>query len=340
VKALVFVGPGEMEVVERPDPRPSRGEVLIAVRAAGICGSDVHGYLGLTGRRQPGTVMGHEAAGEVVEVGPDVSSVQAGERVVLRSILTCGRCEPCRRGQSNVCADRRGLGMQLDGAYADVIVVPEALALRLPESLRYEEGALVEPLAVALHAVNITPFKLMDVVVVVGAGPIGLLTLLAARLGGAGTVIVTDRSPHRLAVARELGASLTIDVRATDPVAAVLLATAGRGADAVFEAAGISATVAQSLAVVRAGGQVTWIGNSAPTVELPMQELVTRELTLRGSYGFTVEFEGAVDLLASGRIDGRRLIERTAALDEGPNLFRALGDGTLDAVKVVLVPNG
>lgn len=283
--------------------------------------------------------MGHEAAGDVVEVGPDVASVRAGERVVLRSILPCGRCEPCRRGQSNVCADRRGLGMHFDGAYAEQIVVPEALALRLPDSLTYEEGAVIEPLAVAMHAVNITPFALMDVVVVVGAGPIGLLTLLAARLRGAGTVVITDRSPHRLAVARELGASLTIDVGTTEPVGAVQLATDGRGADAVFEAVGISATVAQSLAVARPGGQVTWIGNSAPTVELPMQEMVTRELTLRGSYGFAGEFQQAADVLASGRIDVRPLIERRAPLDEGPSLFRELGDGTLDAVKVVFVPN-
>lgn len=339
MKALVFVGPGEMEVVERPDPRPGRGEVLVAIRAAGICGSDVHGYVGLTGRRRPGVVMGHEAAGDVVEVGPDVASVRAGERVVLRSILPCGRCEPCRRGQSNVCTDRRGLGMHLDGAYAEQIVVPEALALRLPDSLTYEEGALIEPLAVAMHAVNITPFALMDVVVVVGAGPIGLLTLLAARLRGAGTVVITDRSPHRLAVARELGASLTIDVGTTEPVGAVQLATEGRGADAVFEAVGISATVAQSLAVARPGGQVTWIGNSAPTVELPMQEMVTRELTLRGSYGFAGEFQQATDALASGRIEVRRLIERRAPLDEGPSLFRELGDGTLDAVKVILLPS-
>ena len=338
MKALVFVGPGVMELLERPDLRPGRGEVVVAVRAAGICGSDVHGYVGSTGRRRPGVVMGHEAAGDVVEVGPEVASVQVGERVFLGSILPCGRCEPCRRGQSNVCADRRGLGMHLDGAYAEQIVVPEALALRLPDSLSYEQGALIEPLAVAMHAVNITPFELMDVVVVVGAGPIGLLTLLAARLRGAGSVIVTDRSPHRLSVARELGASLTIEVGSTEPIGAVQLATQGRGADAVFEAVGISATVAQSLAVARAGGQVTWIGNSAPTVELPMQELVTRELTLRGSYGFTGEFQQAADLLSSGRIDVRRLIERRAPLDEGPSLFRELGDGSLDAVKVVFVP--
>ena len=339
MKALVFVGPGEMAVLERPDRPPGHGEVLVTVRASGICGSDVHGYLGLTGRRQPGTIMGHEAAGLVLETGPDVSVARVGDRVALRSILACGTCGPCQQGRSNVCADRRGLGMQFDGAHAERSVVPEALAVPIPDSLSFEEAALAEPLAVALHAVAITPLELSDTVAIVGAGPIGLLTLLALRRRGVRSVAITDRSPHRLAAARELGADLAIDVGSSDPVPAILVATGGLGADVVFEAVGITATVAQSLAVARTGGHVTWIGNSAPTVDLPMQDMVTRELTLRGSYAFAGEFEEAIDLLATGQIDVRPLIELTARLDEGPELFRRLGDGTLDAVKVVLIPS-
>jgi L-iditol 2-dehydrogenase len=340
MKALVFIGPGEMAVQDRPEPRPGPGDVVVAVRASGICGSDVHGYLGRTGRRHPGMVMGHEAAGEILEAGPDVGSLKAGDRVVLRSVLACGACDACRRGQSNICASSRGLGMHFDGAYAERIVVPAALAVQLPGPLTYEQGALVEPLAVALHAVSITPLEAADVVVIVGAGSIGLLTLLAIGRDRAGAVIVTDRSAHRLAVARDLGASLAIDVGTTDPVAAVQDLTGGHGADVVFEAVGISATVAQSIALARPGGQVTWIGNCAPVVELPMQEMVTRELTLRGSYAFTGEFEEAIDAQVAGRIDVRRLIERRAPLDEAPALFRELGSGALDAVKVVLLPNG
>jgi L-iditol 2-dehydrogenase len=339
VKALVFVGPGEMAVLERPDRHPGSGEALVAVRAAGICGSDVHGYLGLTGRRQPGTVMGHEAAGLVLETGPGVTGAQAGDRVALRSILACGACQPCRRGRPNVCENRQGLGMQFDGAYAERMVVPEALAVPIPDSLSFEEAALAEPLAVALHAVAITPLEPSDAVAIVGAGPIGLLTLLALRLRGVRSVAITDRSPHRLAVARDLGADLAIEVGSSDPVPAILGATGGRGADVVFEAVGITATVAQSLAVAQTGGHVTWIGNSAPTVDLPMQDMVTRELTLRGSYAFAGEFEEAIDLLATDRIDVRPLIERTAQLDDGPEVFRRLGDGTLDAVKVVIIPS-
>jgi L-iditol 2-dehydrogenase len=340
MRALVFVGPGEMTVMERPDRRPRRGEVLIGVRASGICGSDVHGYLGLTGRRRPGVVMGHEAAGEVLEIGPDVTGVAVGDRVVLRSILPCGRCQPCAQGQPNVCEHRQGLGMQIDGAYAERMVVPAALAVHLPDVLPYERAALVEPLAVALHAVAITPLEPHDSVVIVGAGPIGLLTLLAIRLRGSRLVAITDRQPHRLSVARAHGADLAIDVGVSDPVEAIREATNGRGADVVFEAVGITATVTQSLAVVRTGGNVTWIGNAAPTVELPMQDMVTRELTLRGSYAFAGEFDEAIDLLATGRIDARPLIELTASLDDAPDIFRRLGDGTLDAIKVVLLPSG
>ncbi len=340
MKALVFVGPGEMPLRDHPDPSPAAGEVVVAVRAAGICGSDVHGYLGATGRRRPGIVMGHEAAGDVVDVGRGVTSVKAGDRVVLRSILSCGRCERCLRGQPNLCLDRRGLGMHFDGAYAERIAVPEALVVPMPDTLSYEEGALVEPLAVAMHAVNITPFALLEFVVVVGAGAIGLLTLLAARLRGAGSIVVTDQSAHRLAVARSLGADLSVDVTAQDPVEIVQAATDGRGADAVLEAVGIGATASQSLRLVRSGGNVTWIGNSAPLVELPMQELVTRELTLRGSYAFREEFEQAADAIAEGTIDVRPLIERKAPLDEGSDVFRELGAGELDAIKVVLMPNG
>ena len=340
MRALVFTGPGEMPLQERPDPKPGAGEVVVAVRASGICGSDVHGYLGATGRRRPGVVMGHEAAGDVVATGPGVTAAREGDRVALRSILACGRCERCRRGEPNICADRKGMGMHFDGAYAEQIVVPEALVLPLADTLTYENGALIEPLAVAMHAVNRTPFELMDLVVVVGAGAIGLLTMLAARFRGAGSIFVTDLSSHRLEVARSLGADLTIDVGSTDPVAAIAAATEGRGADAVFEAVGIDATVAQSMAVARPGGQVTWIGTSAPYVEMPMQTLVTGELTVRGAYGFADEFEQAAEAIAAGSIDIRGLIERVAPLEDGPDLFRRLGEGSMSAVKVVLAPNG
>ncbi|MFL5778774.1 MAG: alcohol dehydrogenase catalytic domain-containing protein [Chloroflexota bacterium] len=333
MKALVFEAPSRLAIHDRPDPTVGAGEVLVAVRAAGICGSDVHGYVGASGRRRPGIVMGHEAAGEVVAAGEGVSAFRAGDRVALRSVLACGACEACRAGRRNLCHRRRGLGMDLDGAYADAVSVPEALAVSLPSSLSYEEGALVEPLAVALHAVDLTPMPTGADVAIVGAGAIGLLTLLAARLAGAGTIRITDRSRHRLEVASSLGADETVLV----PSAAGGDADERR-ADVVFEAVGSSDSARQSLAMVRPGGDVTWIGNAAPTVEIGMQDVVTREVTLRGSYAYDREFDLAVAALAAGRIDVRPLIERIAPLESGPAVFADLAAGRLDAAKVILVP--
>jgi len=338
VRVLVFEGPWQMALHERPSRSPAADEVVVAVHAAGICGSDVHGYVGATGRRKPGVVMGHEAAGEVLEVGSEVETVRPGDRVALRSILPCGECDACRRGDANVCENRRGLGMQIDGAYADEVVVPASLALRIPDDVTYGQAAVIEPLGVALHAVALTPFTPDDDVAIVGAGAIGLLSLLAVRDRGAARIVVTDRSRHRLALAHRLGADVTIDANKGDAAAEIRRATDGRGADAVIEAVGIAATVQQSIAGARAGGHVTWVGNSAPSVEIPMQDVVTRELRIRGAYGSTTEFDEAADLVASGRIDVTPLIELVAPLDDAPAIFRALGEGRLEAAKVIVEP--
>ncbi len=338
MRALVYEGAWQMPLRQVADPQPGPGEVVVAVAASGVCGSDVHGFMGTTGRRKPPIVMGHEFSGTIAAVGEGVAGHGVGDRVIVQPLLTCGVCANCRAGLPNICLNRRGIGMNVDGAYADAVRVPQQLLYPLPEGLSWEQGAMVEPLAVALRAVNLTPLALGDTVVVIGAGPIGLLTLLAARLKGAGTVIVTDLSPHRLAMARRLGADATINPREGDPLAAVRERTGGVGAHATIEAVGAGATVEQSLALVRTGGHVTWIGNSQPRVELNMQEVVTRELTIRGTYGYAEEFDRAIETLRTGRIDVAPLIERIAPLEEGPALVHDLAEGSLDAVKVILKP--
>jgi L-iditol 2-dehydrogenase len=337
MRALVYDGPERLRLEQRADPVPSPGEVVVAVRTSGICGSDVHGYLGTTGRRRPGVVMGHEAAGVVSGVGAGVTTVVPGDHVVLRSILPCGACEQCRRSRPNVCLNRRGVGMHLDGAYADTVVLPEDALLRMPADVAFEEAALVEPLAVAMHAVAITPMAPGDAVAIIGAGPIGLLTLLAVRVLDIGRIHVTDRSSHRLEVARALGATSTSDVTQADAVRDIIDVTGGSGADVVFEAVGSSPTVDQSVRAARVGAQVTWIGNSDPRVELGMQDVVTRELTLRGAYGYVDEFEVAARAIADRSVDVRPLIEHRAPLDDAIQLFADLAHGRLDAVKVILV---
>ena len=327
-----------MPLREVEPPAPGPDDVVVAVRAAGVCGSDVHGFTGSTGRRTPGIVMGHEFAGTIASTGTAVQGYAPGDRVVVQPLTTCGACEMCLAGRPNVCRNRTLIGMHTHGAYAEAVRVPQRQLYRLPEGLSWEQGSLVEPLSVALHAANLTPLSLMDTVVIVGAGTIGLLALLAARLKGAGTIIVTDRIAHRLDLARQLGADIVVNAAERDPVAVVQDATNGAGAHAAIEAVGISATVQQALAVTRIGGHVTWIGNSAPEVTLNMQQVVTREITIRGTYGFNQEFAQAIDALHSGRIDATPLIERVAPLEDGPQIVHDLAKGTLDLAKVVLTP--
>ena len=216
-----------MTLEEVPDPVPGPGEVLVSVHAVGICGSDVHGFIGKTGRRKPPMVMGHEATGVVAQVGAGVTHFKPGDRVVLNPILSCDVCRNCRAGRPNICLDRHALGVDLPGAYADYVQLAERMLWPMPDELSFVAGALVEPLAVAMHAVNLTPIRLMDTVAIVGAGTIGLLTLMAAKLAGAGTVIVTDKSVHRLDVAKRLGADVTINVDKEEPLPIVQSLTHG-----------------------------------------------------------------------------------------------------------------
>lgn len=319
-------------------PEPGSEDVIVAVEAAGICGSDVHGYTGSTGRRFKGIAMGHEFSGQIQAVGAGVTAHKVGDRVIVHPILTCGECAQCLAGRPNICVKRQLIGIHQHGAYAESVRVPQGQIYHLPDHLTYEQGAFAEPLGIAMHAVKKTPFTPTDTVVIVGSGPIGLLTLLAAKRKGAGQIIVTDRVASRLKRAKQLGADEVINVAEQDVVARVRELTQGAGADVAIEAVGITATVQQALAVTRTAGNITWIGNAQPEVSLNMQDVVGREITIRGVYGFYEEFGEAINALASGEIDVRPLIDRVASLEEGPEIFHDLAEGTLDAVKVILHP--
>ncbi|MFL5802249.1 MAG: zinc-binding dehydrogenase [Roseiflexaceae bacterium] len=339
MRALVYEGPWQMPLRQIEPPAPGPTDVVVAVQAVGVCGSDVHGFMGTTGRRKPPIVMGHEFSGVIRAVGEQVAGHRAGERVVVHPLQTCGSCPACRAGRPNICVNRKGLGISMDGAYAESVRVPQQMLYALPDAMSWEQGALVEPLAVAMHAVNLTPIALMDTLVIIGAGTIGLLALVCARRRGAGTIIMTDRSPHRLATAQRLGADVVVNIAEQDPLALVQAHTGGLGAHAVIEAVGATPAVKQSLAVVCNGGHVTWIGNSQPEVEINMQQIVTRELTVRGAYCFDEEFGRSIELIRrSDTFDITQLIEVVAPLDEGPQLVHDLAKGSLEAVKVILKP--
>jgi L-iditol 2-dehydrogenase len=257
----------------------------------------------------------------------------------------CGRCEYCREGREHLCSQMRFLGSasrfpHVQGMFQEYFVMGERQCYPVTGDVSLGELAFAEPLAVALHAVNLTPIYLMDTVVVVGAGTIGLLTLMAARLAGPGTVIVTDKSAHRLDVARRLGADVTINVDQEQPLPIVQDLTGGAGADAVIEAVGYSATVQQALSLVRPGGHVTWIGNSQPNIEMNMQSVVTREVTVQGAYTFHDEFRQSIAAIASGRMNPQSLIEGSVnTLEDTLGVIRDLAEGKKDPVKVVFRPD-
>ncbi len=343
MKALVLTHYNHFEYQEAPRPDVGAEGVLIEVKACGICGSDVHGMDGSSGRRRPPIIMGHEASGVIAEVGQGVTGFQSGDRVTFDSTIYCGRCHFCRQGAVNLCDDRRVLGVSCEefrqeGAFAQFVSVPQHIVYRLPETLSFEHAAMVEPASVAVHGVGRLPIQLGDTALVVGTGMIGLLALQALKAAGCGRIIGVDLSPSRLELARQLGADETINPKEVDVVPYIMKATDGRGIDVAVEAVGAEATVAAAVGSVRKGGSVALIGNLAPQFEVAVQTVVTRQLTLFGSYASAGEYPRCLEMIARGSLDVDPLISAVAPLAEGPGWFKRLYDAEDGLMKVILTP--
>jgi L-iditol 2-dehydrogenase len=343
MKALLLSEYKKLDIVDLPAPQPAEDELLIRIRACGICGSDVHGYDGSTGRRLPPIVMGHEAAGIVESVGSAVDNFHAGDRVAFDSTVFCGKCFYCLRGQINLCENREVIGVSTPsfrrmGAFAEFVTVPARMACHLPKSMPYAHAAMIEAVSVAVHAVSLTPIAPDDAVVVVGAGMIGLLTLQAVRAAGAGRVFVLDLDDSRLELARCLGATQTFNSRNADVLTQILDLTSGRGADAALECVGSTVPVKLALESVRKGGCVTLIGNVAPTVELGLQSAVTRQIRLQGSCASSGEYPASISLMSRGAVRVEPLISAVAPLEDGASWFRRLYEREPGLLKVVLEP--
>lgn len=316
---------------------------MIQVAACGICGSDVHGYDGSTGRRIPPIVMGHEAAGIVTAVGAEVTSVSPGDRVTFDSTVYCARCEFCLRGEVNLCENRQVVGVSCDeyrraGAFAEYITVPEYIVYKLPPSLSFADAAMLEAASVSLHAVKLSRIEGGDTALVIGAGMIGLLTLQAARVAGCSRVFVADVDGTRLDMAATLGAAETLRASETDLVREVLRLTNGRGVDVVLEAVGRAETVWAAIECARKGGTVTLIGNLAADVSIPSQKVVTRQIRLQGSCASAGEYPDAIDLVSSGKIKVSPMISAVAPLRDGPRWFERLYAHEPNLMKVILDP--
>ncbi len=340
MRALMYLGTRKMEMQEVEEPRVSPGHVVLKVGAASICGSDLHGFLGKSAKRVPPLVMGHEFTGEVVAPDRGAEGLSVGDRVTINPILSCGRCEECLRGRTSICPRRTVIGIEHPGAFAGYVSVPAESCFKLPDHVGDLEGSMVESLSNALHIFDRSLHGFIRSVAVIGAGTQGLLALQVARHIGATRIAVTDMVPSRLELASRLGATHVIDVRAEDPVEAVIEMTDGQGVDLSVEAVGHTATQEQAVRMLRQGGEAVLLGLGA---EAPMSidgvAMVNRELVVRGSYAYTsLDFAYSLELISTGRIDVASMVV-ARDLEEGPGIFTKLVDDPGDLIKVSLVPN-
>jgi L-iditol 2-dehydrogenase len=345
MKALLLSEYNNLAIAELDAPVPGPDELLIQVAACGICGSDVHGYDGSSGRRIPPIVMGHEAAGTVVAIGSDVRNFAPGDRVTFDSTVFCGVCDFCRAGDVNLCNDRQVIGVSCGeyrraGAFAEFLTVPERVAYHLPDELSFPDAAMLEAVSVALHGVAVSEMKGDETVLVIGAGMIGLLLLQAARTTGyaSACVYVSDVDATRLALASDLRADATFLATGSDLTAEIMKRTQGRGVDIVLEAVGRDETIATAIDCVRKGGTVVLVGNISPQVNLPLQKVVSRQIRLQGSCASAGEYPDAMDLIASGKIKVAPLITAIAPLADGPQWFERLHSREPNLMKIVLDP--
>ncbi len=348
MKALLLTAPSSLTVTDLETPEPDAGEVRVRIAACGICGSDVHGYTGSTGRRIPPLVMGHEAAGIIDAVGKNVSGELIGQRVALDSTVFCGECEFCCNGKENLCTHRQVLGVSCDtyrrqGCFAEYAIVPERCVYPLPEQMGFVAASLLEPLTIGLQAVrlgNASPATRSAVVI--GAGTIGLAIIVALKSYGVQRVAAVDLDASRLNEAREFGADAVFEA---DQITAKQLAEWGAssadtdGADLVLEAVGAAASVETAIHAVTRGGTVVLVGNVSPAVELPLQTVVTRQIRLQGSCASAGCYPEAIELAASGAVDLSRFVSRVAPLEDGIDWFERLHNREPGVLKVVLQPS-
>ena len=338
------MGPRKLEVTAVPDARePGPGEALVRVTAVGVCGTDLHYYRGETAGTDPlerGFVMGHEFSGMVEAVGAGVVRVRAGDRVAVDPAIACGECELCIKGHPHVCPRVRFVGSPgVPGALRERLVHPAHLLHRLPPSVSDAAGALLEPLGVALHAVDLAEPRIADVVAVLGCGPIGLLLVQLARLTGAQAVLATDLHDYRLRLAKTAGATATFNAARENPVAAILDATGGRGADVVFEAAGASETPDQAAQVAAALGTLVVVGIGADNRTAFAAAPARRKgLTIKISRRMKPVYSRTIALAAHSMVDLGSFVSHRVPLEGGPRAFQALADYHEDATKVVIVP--
>jgi threonine dehydrogenase-like Zn-dependent dehydrogenase len=343
MKALVWEAPRELALRDQPTPEVAAGEALIRVAYAGICGSELSAYLGHNALRVPPLVMGHEFAGTVAALGPTAQernpALAAGLAVTVNPLTFCGQCDFCTHGQHQLCANRQLIGAHRAGGYAEYVAVPAETIVPLPAGMAPHLGALVEPLAVSVRVVEhaLGEGAVPTPLLVIGAGPIGLLVLQVLHLRGAAQVFVADLDAARLAMAAGLGAE-PLDPRERDVVKTVREASGGLGAPVTIDAVGTAATRAQCVAATRSGGTLVLCGLHEETSAMPAADMIRREIVARGTFAYTpANFATALDLLAKGTVRLDPWIVE-APLAEGGLWFERLLEEPGNVSKVLLIP--
>jgi L-iditol 2-dehydrogenase len=322
-------------MLDLSDPAPKAGEVLVRVRATGVCGSDLHGFLGRSKKRVPPLVLGHEFCGEVAANQAGLSGIRPGDAVAVFPIISCGTCEYCASEREHLCPARQVYGLDFHGGLAEYVAVPSRCLFPIPASMSFVEASLVEPLANAVHVVKRCPDVHGRMGLVYGAGPIGMLCAFVAKQRGARVVMMVDRNAHRLARLKELSADITIDSSQQDPVASVFEQTGGRGVDFAIDAVGNVECRQNSITCTASGGTVICIGLEEEICPVDTRPLVTREVDVRGAYAYSrSDFAEALSMLDRKLLPWNRVVTN-ASLAQGQAIFDDLASGHSSVLKAV-----
>ncbi len=343
MKALVLDKYMELNYRDFPRPEIAANEVLVKVKACGICGSDIHGMDGSTGRRQPPLIMGHEASGEITDVGSAVTVWKVGDRVTFDSTIYPLNDWYTTQGHYNLSDNRQVLGVspkefKRHGAFAEYVAIPAHILYKIPANVSFEQAALVEPVAVAAHAVKLSKIQVGQSAVVVGAGMVGMFVIKMLEIAGANPIIAVDLDEEKLKLAKEFGATHTFKSTAENLNEKIRGLTKTRGVDFGFEVVGISETVNCCINSLRKGGTAVLVGNLSPEVSVPLQKIVTTELSVLGSCAINGEYALVLDLMASGKLSVDNMISAVAPLAEGAAWFKRLYNKEAGLNKVILVP--
>lgn len=337
MKVLSYPAYDQLEIADAPLPQLAAGEVLLRVAACGVCGSELESFKTHSVRRPPPLVMGHEFCGIIEDAG-DASDFQTGQKVVANALVPCGDCVRCQRGDTHLCAHRQLFGMHRQGAFAEYVAVPARCLIPWPEELLAAAACLAEPLGNGVHMVNLTQHLPAERILIIGAGPIGLMAQQAFAALRGSQIMVADLSAERIAVAQKLGAAHIVNSREADAVALCLEWTHGEGADIVIDAVGAVATKTQSLTALRPGGAAVWIGLHSDEMTFNSYHVTLPEKQVFGSYSATLpEMQVALQLMQEGKVETASWVE-SFPLERGAEAFHRMADARGTDIKAVVAP--